>query len=62
MTDIHLSPEQKGVLEKRHRTERRAPYKRPDKSGSFKGQNLDHLDSIAQALRVHVDKGSLLIL
>jgi transposase len=51
MTDIHLSPQQKGVLEKRHRTERRAPYK----SGSFKGQKLDHLDSIAQALRVHVD-------
>ena len=41
MTDIHLSPEQKAALEKRHRTERDGRINYPYKSGSFKGQKLD---------------------
>ena len=54
MTEIHLSPDEKGVLEKRHRTERDGRIKDRIKAVLLRSENWT-LESIAQALRVHVD-------
>ena len=60
MTDIHLSPEQKAALEKRHRTERDGRVKDRMKAVLLRVKNWT-LENTLQALRVHVDKGSVRI-